>query len=106
MAYAAGIQGWIYSSGKCYEHPRVCAASKNGSIPNNVKIGYQSPVCFLEGLSEVFASPAWYEYTFTKAPKSMISIIQAVYMPELFFLSAGFTVNSTQALYCSGHHMY
>ncbi|KAL1847273.1 peptide transporter ptr2 [Paecilomyces lecythidis] len=79
MAYAAGIQGWIYSSGPCYEHPRVCAASKNGSIPNNVNIGYQSPVYFLEGLSEVFASPAGYEYTFTKAPKSMKSIIQAVY---------------------------
>lgn len=51
----------------------------NGSLPNHVNIGYQSPVYFLEGLSEVFASPAGYEYTFTKAPKSMKSIIQALY---------------------------
>ncbi|KMK58403.1 oligopeptide transporter [Aspergillus fumigatus Z5] len=79
MGYAAGIQGWIYSSGPCYEHPRACAASMNGSLPNHVNIGYQSPVYVLEGLSEIFASPAGYEYTFTKAPKSMKSIIQALY---------------------------
>ncbi|PYH97916.1 oligopeptide transporter [Aspergillus ellipticus CBS 707.79] len=79
MAYAAGIQGWIYSVGPCYQHPRECPASMGGSIPNHINVGYQSPVYLLEGLSEVFASPAGYEYTFTKAPKSMKSIIQAMY---------------------------
>ena len=33
----------------------------------------------LEGLSENFASPARYEHTFTKAPKSMKSVIQTIY---------------------------
>ncbi|RYO98336.1 hypothetical protein DL763_002278 [Monosporascus cannonballus] len=79
MAYAAGVQGWIYSVGPCYSRPRACPESPEGSLPNHVHVGIQTPVYFLEGLSEIFTSPAGYEYAFTGAPKSMKSIIQAVY---------------------------
>ncbi|KAL1297995.1 hypothetical protein AAFC00_006501 [Neodothiora populina] len=78
MGYAAGIQGWIYSSGPCYTHPLACPASKNGTIANNVHIATQIPVYVLEGLSESFAFPASYEYAYTKAPKSMKSVLQSV----------------------------
>ncbi|KAK5997486.1 putative peptide transporter ptr2 [Cladobotryum mycophilum] len=79
MGYAAGIQGWIYSVGPCYSRPRACPASIGGTLPNDLHVGFQVPVYFLEGLSEVFASPAGYEFAFTKAPKSMKSVIQAMY---------------------------
>lgn len=79
MAYAAGIQGWIYSRGPCYSHPRACPASQGGTIPNDIHVGWQLPVYILEGMSEIFASPAGYEFAFTKAPKSLKSVIQAMY---------------------------
>jgi POT family proton-dependent oligopeptide transporter len=71
MGYAAGIQGWIYSSGPCPD-------SNNGMIPNNVNVVTQIPVYILQGLSESFAFPACYEYAYTKAPKSMKSIVQSI----------------------------
>lgn len=79
MAWAAGVQAYIYASPPCYSHPRACPASHNGSLPNNVNIGVQAPVYVLEGLSEIFASPAGYEYAFTHAPKTMKSIVQAIF---------------------------
>ena len=79
MAWAAGVQGYIYASGPCYSHPRACPASANGSIPNEINIGVQAPVYFLEGLGEIFASPAGYEYAFTHAPKTMKSVVQAIF---------------------------
>jgi POT family proton-dependent oligopeptide transporter len=78
MGYAAGIQGWIYSSGPCYDHPLKCPASNNGMIPNDVNVATQIPVYVLQGLSESFAFPACYEYAYTKAPKSMKSIVQSI----------------------------
>jgi POT family proton-dependent oligopeptide transporter len=79
MAYAAGTQSMIYSAPPCFSRPRACLASPNGSIPNAVHIAVQTPIYFLEGLAEIFASPAGYEYAFTKAPMSMKSVVQAVY---------------------------
>lgn len=49
-----------------------------GTIPNDLHVGYQVPAYILEGLSEVFASPAGYEFAFTKVPKSLKSVIQAM----------------------------
>lgn len=79
MAYAAGVQSWIYSVGPCYSHPRACPASPDGSLPNHVNVAVQVPVYVLQGLSGAFVSPAGYEFAFTKAPKSMKSVIQAIY---------------------------
>lgn len=78
IGYAAGVQGWIYASGPCYRHPRNCPASPNGKLPNNVNVAVQIPVYVLLGLGEVFAYPACYEYAYTKAPKTMKSMLQAV----------------------------
>ena len=78
IGYAAGVQAWIYASGPCYRHPRNCPASPNGKLPNNVNVAVQVPVYVLLGLGEVFAYPACYEYAYTKAPKTMKSMVQAV----------------------------
>jgi POT family proton-dependent oligopeptide transporter len=77
-AYAAGIQGWIYSSGPCYDHPLACPESNNGMIPNDLHVAIQIPVYILQDLSESFAFPACYEYAYTKAPRSMKSIVQSI----------------------------
>lgn len=79
MAYAAGVQGAIYSSGPCYSRPRACVASDNGSLPNRVSAALQIPVYVLEGLSEIFSNPAMYEYAYLLAPKNMKSVLQAFF---------------------------
>jgi POT family proton-dependent oligopeptide transporter len=66
MAWAAGVQGWIYASPHCYSRPRACAALHNGALPNNLSVAVQLPICIFEGFGEVFAVPAMYEYAFTK----------------------------------------
>ncbi|OCL01202.1 oligopeptide transporter, partial [Glonium stellatum] len=80
MAWAAGVQGWIYASPPCFGRPRACAASHGGALPNNLSVAVQLPVYVLEGLGEVFAVPAAYEYAFSRAPSGMRSMIQAVYV--------------------------
>lgn len=79
MAYAAGVQAWIYASPPCYSRPLECAASDGGRLPNRVNIAVQLPVYIFEGLGEVFANPAISEYAFVIAPGSMKSILQAVF---------------------------
>ena len=78
MAFAAGVQGWIYDTGPCYSHPRKCAASDGGTRPNDVSVAAQIPIYVLEAFSEAFAFPAMYEYAYTKAPKTMKAVVQAV----------------------------
>ncbi len=79
MAYVAGIQKLIYLRPPCYSHPRKCEASEGGRIPNQVHVLTQIPVYVLEGLGETFSNPAGYEYAYTKAPKSMKTVVQAAF---------------------------
>lgn len=79
MAYVAGIQKLIYSTGPCYDRPRQCAASHYGDIPNQVHVLIQIPVYILEGIGETFSNPAGYEYAYTKAPMSMKTVVQAAF---------------------------
>lgn len=78
MAFAAGVQGMIYSSGPCYKQPRRCSASDNGLLPNTVNVAAQTPIYVLEGVSEAFTFPAMYEYAYTQAPESMKAVVQAI----------------------------
>jgi POT family proton-dependent oligopeptide transporter len=71
--------GYIYASGPCYDHPRACPASPDGSLPNRVSVAMQIPVYVFEGLGEIFSNPAMYEYAFTEAPHSMKAVLQAFF---------------------------
>lgn len=90
MAYAAIVQHLIYRAGPCFDSP-LCDASvdANGvSQGNNVHIAIQTPAYMLIGISEIFASVTGLEYAYTKAPPSLKSFVQAMYLLTNAFGSA------------------
>lgn len=89
MMYAAIVQHLIYSSGPCYGSP-LCDASKvDGSAQgNNIHIAIQTPAYMFIGISEIFASVSGLEYAYTKAPPSMKSFVQSMYLLTNAFGSA------------------
>lgn len=72
---ATVVQHYIYKTGPCGKNANECAV-KNIGAPINVWA--QTPIYVLGGLSEIFASVTSLEYAFTKAPKNMRSLVQAV----------------------------
>ncbi|KAF2185753.1 hypothetical protein K469DRAFT_738776 [Zopfia rhizophila CBS 207.26] len=77
MAYAAGVQKLIYSSGPCYDNPFQCPESKDGKEPNNVSIWIQLPVYFLLAIGEIFGFVTAFEYAYSKAPPAMKGVVMA-----------------------------
>lgn len=89
MMYASIVQHLIYSAGPCYQHP-LCAASivDGQAYGNNVHIAIQTPAYVFIGISEIFASVSGLEYAYTKAPPSMKSFVQSMYLLTNAFGSA------------------
>ncbi|KAI9846111.1 MAG: hypothetical protein M1837_004367 [Sclerophora amabilis] len=75
MIAATVIQHYIYRLGPCGKNANTCA-EENIAAPINVWI--QTIPYVLGGISEIFASVTSLEYAFTKAPKNMRSMVQAV----------------------------
>lgn len=89
MMYAAIVQHLIYTAGPCYEHPLCPASIVHGTkTGNNVHIAIQAPAYILIGISEIFASVSGLEYAYTKAPPSMKSFVQSMYLLTNAFGSA------------------
>ncbi|GES65298.1 PTR2-domain-containing protein [Aspergillus terreus] len=89
MMYAAIVQHLIYSAGPCYEHPGCDASIVDGvTSGNKVHIAIQTPAYMFIGLSEIFASVSGLEYAYTKAPPSMKSFVQSMYLLTNAFGSA------------------
>ncbi|OQE63935.1 hypothetical protein PENNAL_c0236G03047 [Penicillium nalgiovense] len=80
MAYSAVVQNAIYQAGPCYSRPLACDASQGGQIPNHVHVLLQLPTFVIIAIAEVFCWPTGSEYTYSHAPKSMKSILQACYI--------------------------
>lgn len=82
MMYAAIVQHLIYSAGPCYEHPMECpeAIEDDIKLGNHVHIAVQTPAYMFIGISEIFTSVTGLEYAYTKAPASMKSFIQSMYL--------------------------
>ncbi|KAG9230292.1 putative peptide transporter PTR2 [Amylocarpus encephaloides] len=90
MLYAAVLQHFIYQAGPCYGHP-LCDASLDAdgvAHGNNIHIAIQTPAYMLIGISEIFASVTGLEYAYMKAPPSMKSFVQAMYLLTNAFGSA------------------
>jgi POT family proton-dependent oligopeptide transporter len=89
MIYAAVIQHYIYKRGPCYEHP-LCDASVVDGVAqgNHIHIAAQTGAYMLIGISEIFASVTGLEYAYTKAPPSMKSFVQSIYLLMNAFGSA------------------
>jgi POT family proton-dependent oligopeptide transporter len=96
MLYAAVLQHFIYNAGPCYEAPLACKAAvgANGvAIGNDIHIAIQTPAYMLIGISEIFASVTGLEYAYMKAPPSMKSFVQAMFLLTTAFgnaISEGF----------------
>lgn len=90
LAYAAIVQHIIYTAGPCYEHPGDCPAGMDGDspLPNHVHIAIQVPAYLFIGLAEIFISVTGLEYAYTKAPPSMKSFVQSMYLFTSAFGSA------------------
>ncbi|KAF4449661.1 POT family proton-dependent oligopeptide transporter [Fusarium albosuccineum] len=90
LAYAAIVQHIIYSAGPCYEFPKECDAGMDGDskLPNNVHIAIQTPAYIFIGISEIFISVTGLEYAYTKAPPTMKSFVQSLYLFTNAFGSA------------------
>lgn len=80
MAYTTGIQKLIYETGPCYDHPLACSAAKDRSIPNQVSVFLQIPIYFAGALAEVFCFTTGTEYAYNKAPQSMKTLVQAIWL--------------------------
>lgn len=78
MAYAAGVQKLIYQSGPCYEYPLACRASQGGKIPNDISVWVQLPIYFVLAVAEIFGFVTASEYAYSKAPKDMKAVVQAI----------------------------
>ncbi|KAF2719520.1 PTR2-domain-containing protein [Polychaeton citri CBS 116435] len=82
LAYAAIVQHIIYDAGPCYGKPGKCPAGMDGRtpLPNHVHIAVQTPAYVFIGVSEIFISVTGLEYAYTKAPPSMKSFVQSLYL--------------------------
>lgn len=90
LAYAAIVQHLIYSAGPCYEAPGECPEGMDGetALPNHVHIAVQTPAYIFIGLAEIFISVTGLEYAYTKAPPTMKSFVQSLYLFTNAFGSA------------------
>ncbi|KAK6508903.1 hypothetical protein TWF481_003671 [Arthrobotrys musiformis] len=89
MAYAAIVQHMIYSAGPCYSSPLCPASEVNGVAQGNkVHIAIQAPAYIFIGVAEILASVTGFEYAYMKAPPSMRSFVQAVFLLTYAFGAA------------------
>jgi proton-dependent oligopeptide transporter, POT family len=78
MAYAAGFQHLIYSTGPCFDLPLACGDSQGRLVPNQVNVWIQLPVYMLLAIGEILAFVTAFEYVYNKSPKDMKTVVQAL----------------------------
>ncbi|KAB8240496.1 POT family-domain-containing protein [Aspergillus flavus] len=80
LAWATGLQAFIYRAGPCPDHPLACPDSKNGTIPQHINVFLQVPCYVLMAIGEIFCVTTGSEFCYSKAPRSMKSIVQALFV--------------------------
>ncbi|CAI7639620.1 unnamed protein product [Penicillium glandicola] len=86
MVVAAVTQAYIYKLGPCGNQANYCLEEKGQYT--NISVWIQALTYIMGGISEIFASITSLEYAYTKAPKNMRSIVQAVALLMNAFSSA------------------
>ncbi|PYH95458.1 PTR2-domain-containing protein [Aspergillus ellipticus CBS 707.79] len=86
MIAATVTQYYIYQKGQCGKQANMCLDKYNSHSP--ISVWVQALIYVLGGLSEIFASITSLEYAFTKAPRNMRSLVQAVALFMNAFSSA------------------
>jgi POT family proton-dependent oligopeptide transporter len=80
MAYTTVVQKLIYHTGPCYDTPLACVAANDRAIPNQISVFLQIPIYFGGALAEVFCLTTGTEYAYNNAPKSMKTLVQAIWL--------------------------
>ena len=89
VMYAAIVQHLIYTAGPCFITPFCDASIVDGVAQgNDVHIAIQTPAYIFVGIAEIFLSVTGLEYAYTKAPASMKSFVQSMYLLTNAFGSA------------------
>ncbi|PLB36751.1 putative MFS peptide transporter [Aspergillus candidus] len=86
MIAATVTQYYIYKLGDCGKEANYCLDEHKKYSP--ISVWVQALTYVLGGISEIFASVTSLEYAFTKAPRNMRSLIQAVALFMNAFSSA------------------
>ncbi|KAL4878217.1 PTR2-domain-containing protein [Aspergillus karnatakaensis] len=86
MIVATVTQHYIYQKSACGKHANTCLTEQNLHSP--ISVWVQALTYILGGISEILASVTSLEYAFTKAPKNMRSLVQAVALFMNAFSSA------------------
>ncbi|KAJ5114281.1 oligopeptide transporter [Penicillium alfredii] len=86
MVVATVTQYYIYKLGDCGGEANYCLDEFNKHSP--VSVWVQALIYILGGISEILASVVSMEYAYTKAPKNMRSLVQAVALFMNAFSSA------------------
>ncbi|EIT79971.1 hypothetical protein AO1008_00572 [Aspergillus oryzae 100-8] len=80
MVYTTVVQKLIYQTGPCYEAPLACPGSHDSTVPNQISVFLQIPIYFGGALAEVFCLTTGTEYAYNHAPKSMKTLVQAIWL--------------------------
>ncbi|KAJ5419915.1 uncharacterized protein N7487_003465 [Penicillium crustosum] len=86
MVVAAVTQHYIYKLGPCGNQANMCLEVKHEHT--NISVWVQALTYIMGGISEILASITSLEYAYTKAPKNMRSLVQAVSLLMNAFSSA------------------
>ncbi len=78
MVWAAVVQNYIYKHNECGYYPSEGLPDGSDCAPATINIWVQSGAYILIAISEILASITSLEYAFTKAPKNMRSMVQAI----------------------------
>lgn len=78
MIWAAVLQYYIYQKSPCGYDANSCAFDDGTTNPAPINVWAQTGAYVLVAVSEIFASITSLEYAFSKAPRNMRSLVQAV----------------------------